>query len=271
MQQLLRQFIQSIRNPRGYGELVDQPRKRVISYFLALSLASVLIMLVPGLVAIERVSAQAIQLIHELPPFSVENGQLQFSGQMPYVISDRKGNPVFVIDTKADLASASGSVRQVRTGVVVLGDRVVIKNRGELMRQQYPLSQFSTPWGFSNDDLGQYIEQWQDRWHRNTVIFIIAALTITSVLRNIVYVLVTALLGKAVCRMRGLDLPYRRLVKLAVYATTLPIVLFTANSLFDLNIPRLNWILYGIAVVYLWLAVDSLKLPDEDSLAISED
>jgi len=183
----------------------------------------------------------------ELPDFKLENGKLEVSGAMP-VILESEGIPI-VIDTSPD--AEERILAQYDTVLLITSDKII---------QKYYINKSVT--NFSNfpglvltkDMLEQALPLVRPV---SIIIFIFAG--IFFILGKFITALIVSLIGMILNSSMRLNLSYRSIFKISVYAMTLPLIVCTVLDKVPVFIPFKWVIFYAIAFVYVYGAMNSIK------------
>lgn len=238
----------SITSFEKYRYFLRQSTGKAVLYLLLLAL-------VLGMVTFTNVIIEFNSIIDEftevfdttLPDFKLENGKLEVYSSMPVII-ENEGIPI-VIDTSPD--AEERILSQYDSVLLITSDKIIQKYY--VNKSVTDLSNFR---GFvlTKDDMQQALPL-----IKPISIFIFIFGGIFFILGKFISALLVSLAGMAINSSMKLNLSYRSIFKICVYAMTLPLLLCTVLDLVPMVIPFKWAVFYAIAFVYVYGAMYSIR------------
>jgi hypothetical protein len=199
-------------------------------------------------------------LIAQVPPMRVKDGTLSTPEARPYVVTGRGGGDArAVIDT----TGGTETLDQVRADVLITRDRILVRRSGVGPRV-FAVRDLVDAGGLEGRTVGPVeLASWLDGAARWIPIVVFPFAVGASYLYRITTVLVLAMIGTGIGRLRGLQLPYAMSFRLACVAITPLIVVDTILGLWDDAVPSV--VDLAIACGYLYLGIDANVGADPDA------
>lgn len=245
----------SITDTNFYRNFLDEPLKRAITYLLGVTLIFGSISMVRTIYDLNLNMNQTIDFFDKkVPDFKLENGELTVKGRMPLIIDEKNGD-ITIIDTTG--RTNESVLDKYEKGTFVSKDKIVRKE-SELQKREYYFSAAKEVTVTKNNVRGLVpLLKWI---YVITVLFGLLGFFISKLLNALFLSIIVAITFK----VSSIGLTFKDVYKLSLYALTLPIIISTILDIIPVYVPYF-WILYyGIALYYLWKAIDNIK---KDKLA----
>lgn len=264
MKDFLQQCLDSILRVEFYKEAITQPVSKALFYLFLLCLFLGTIIGLKLYYDISKATSYLTEsFITGSPNFTLENGKLFFAGAMPFRMETDK-EFLLIVDTTGK--TNEHTLDKYTRGIFISQDKLVTK-KNEIETTSVDLSQLKgiiitkeTVAGWL--PLLKYIG-----------LFCLAFSFIFYFLGKLCSALVLSVIGLLLGKLIKVNLPYESLLKVSLYALTLPLIF---DALIFLTIGQLPffWVLYyGIATGYiakaLLLVRDSLPKDDLPSPPLS--
>lgn len=242
---LIQQFSNSLWNFRSYKTLSQTKGGKSFVYILLLFLIIYTIGNVYVSVQINDViSSIGAAMQDSVPDFQLANGKFSFSGPMPYRIEDARS--LFIIDTTGQTSADefSGALN----GILITEDEMMIfqTSRTEILR----FSDLS-PLEISRDQIVQFLP------NINIIIWIGMVVWFFFAFAGKLFgILLLALLSMIASAMFNQKLNFLNQWNVAIYASTLPMLIKLINTLLGGPLSGAMFILYwGLAITYAFLGI----------------
>lgn len=242
------QMRESVIDFKFYRSIKDNKFSRSFIYLLLLfliiySISGTRIFITTRIVIDELVT----NLNQNAPEFSLENGEFNFEGKMPYYISSST-DEAFVIDTTGQVTESV--LKDVVSGMLITKDKVYVK-RNAVETREFSLTELKGI-NITKADVLEFLPKLS--W----IVIIFIAFGFIFVLGwKLLNAVILALLGLiANAAFRG-RLKFNNLMNISIYALTLPMLIQLAVNLYGYPIPSFGLIYWVISILYVVLAVKS--------------
>lgn len=247
---LISQFVNSLGKFQAYKYFVKQSLGKA---FLYLFLVSILLGGIGGIKFLSDFNSGINEVVQDfqsgVPDFQLKNGELEVNADMPYMIEDDQ-NGVVIIDTTG--TNDETILNDYENGIFISKHGVVNK---ENMFKTTKFD-FSSLQGITITK--EKVVNWLPYLKWLSVLIIVFGF-IFYFIGKLISVLIVSVCGIAIQSILKHKIGFKNLYKLAIYAMTLPILVNTIIDLTGLSIPYFTLIYYGIALLYLWMAIKALK------------
>lgn len=250
----LSQFRNSIVSFESYRHFLRQKVGRAVLYLLLLSL---ILSAVTGIKVLYDFNYGIDVMIRnfrtEVPNFVLKNGELTVDAPMPYYV-EKDEDFLFVIDTSGKLDESV--LNDYPEGIFLSRYEAVLKqNAFEIRKIDFSSLAGAT---ITKDEVINWLPllKWLS-------IFIIVFGFLFYFIGKLLSALLISLLGLIMSSAAKFRMEFGDLYKLSIYTLTLPMVIKALVGLAGINIPFFWLIYYGIAVFYLWKAIQLLKRDTE--------
>jgi Na+/alanine symporter len=182
----------------------------------------------------------------EAPEFRLENGTFVCQGKMPIV--KKSDGTVIIIDTTGKTNETV--LEKYDDGVFISSTKIVRKNDSFNSRTIF-FKDFT--WlNFTKQDMIRFINKWL------TPIVSIFALIFFGV-GKLINIFLVSLMGLIVNAFMQAKLLYANILKLSIYAITLPTAIKAILDIFDMRIPYFSLIYYIIAIFYIYRYLSEIR------------
>jgi hypothetical protein len=242
---LIQQFSNSLWNFRSYKNLSQTKGGKSFVYILLLFLFIYAIGNIYVSIQINDViSSVGAAMQENVPDFRLANGKFSFSGSMPYRIED--AGYLFIIDTTGQ--TSADDLRDVLNGILITEDEMIMQQTGrtEILRFS-DLSSLE----ISRDQIVQFLPS------INGIIWIGMAVWFFFAFAGKLFgILILALLSMIASAMFNQKLTFLNQWNVAIYASTLPMLIKLVNTLLGGPLSGVMFILYwGLAITYAFLGI----------------
>lgn len=258
---VFKEIAHSVYDIKGYVKFLENGKWKTFLYGLLLSLFYILASFVLPTAAGVMSSGGIENLLKEsVPEFTLKDGKLWVAEPVEYTLYDNVQGGISVrIDTDHAITGEISEVDLVafEKAIVMDADHILLKTNGEIMQASY------------NDlSLGD--------WNRETLFaellpfarLLMAAVSAAVILSAVLGFFAGALFAAALGSVLGSVLKYRldsaSLLKLAVHARTVPILIKVLLSLSPVWVPFPFVLNFGISAVYMWKAIGHIKLNHQE-------
>lgn len=242
----LTRLLKSITDFKFYQEFQKESIGKAFLYLIKLTIIFGTVSMVNPMLLFDRGIDQAQVFFQEkIPYFVFENGELNVSGEQPFIWEDEAKDLILVMDTSGRVGPEI--LADYREGFYITKDHAVYKPNG-IEKREFDFSQLKEA-KFTKDDVAAWIPNL--KWFG--ILLVIFGL-IAFLIGKIWSALWIAVLGLLICSG---NYRFAELYKLSVYALTLPIIIKSLNALLWIAVPWFGLIYYGIASFYIWKAIES--------------
>jgi hypothetical protein len=184
----------------------------------------------------------------EVPEFSLENGELKVEADMPMIISQTQEH-LFMIDTTGN--TDERVLEPYPNGLLITKHEFIQKENYGMRKQSFQALQGIV---LTKSDVVGFFP-----YLRFINIFVVIFGFIFHFIGKLISALWVAIAGVIISSSVKYKLPFGTHYKLSIYALTLPIILKAMFRILGVAVPFFGWIYYGIAIFYLWKAINMLK------------
>lgn len=201
---------------------------------------------------INSLDNNSAHLINQLPDIHIKKGQVELNQQKPYLIKNRSGQTVAIIDT-------TGSMNYIQDEhvMVLLTASDLIVRRGKNEFNTLNLSQVSE--FHLNKAL---VNQWLQTSRNALAPLSYGLFLLLSYIFAVLAMLLTALVGLAYSTAMHRTLKFSGVLRIAVAAATPSILLITVSSALGQSIA--GWIYIAFTLFYLLIGITSCSKPAEE-------
>jgi hypothetical protein len=250
---VFKQFFKSIYSPKDIAKFRFLGIGKTILYLFFLSLVSVIPSSYFFTTAINNgLEVTKATLKEEVPPFVIENGQLNTESSTPITI-DKDG---FKIIMDATGTVDSSEFENTDNVIALLKDEFVIVAGGQPQTTSYAM--FSDI-KITNKELLSFIETLEGFKLIFLPILILVIYIFSSGIKFI-EVSILALIGLFITSLLSRNVPYRQLWRMAAFSVTLPTVFFMVMATLQTDVPNgflINWF---VSIIVLGLALKEVPM-----------
>lgn len=251
---IFNQLFKSIYSPRDIAMFRYQGIGKTILYVFLLTLISI----IPSVLYLSSGIVNGINTVEksissELPPFLIENGELQSEEKAPVIINKENFTIIFDSTGTVDTAELSNS----KNTIAILKKEAYFMAGGQF--QSLPYSMFSDI-SLTNDDLLSMLSTVDSSLG---IIIPLLAVVIYIFASGMKFIEVSflALLGLFLKKMLNRNIQYRHTWRLAAYSVTLPTIFFTIMDSLQTVVPNGALINWFVAYIILFLAIKEIPQP----------
>lgn len=245
-------------NLSQYKRFSEQPWGKVISYLLLM----VLILGIPVLLSFvfdfnREVDNWAAEFNENIPEFVLKDGELTVSGEMPLIFEDVSGEDkrIVIIDTSGE--TDESVLDDYDIGMFISKKEAVIKQNA-VEKQTFSFAALKGE-EIHKADIEKYLSY--IKW---TGVFIVLFGLIYFFLAKLCTAVVLGFICLLFSTIQNCGLQYGQAFKITIYALTMP-TLFQALQQILAPGFVFGWsIYYTIALLYLWFAVRSIKIKQQE-------
>lgn len=244
---------------RFYPQVIKESSFKAVGYFLKLILiSSALIALYTLHTTLDFISNDMKDYAKKIPDFYVENGEMHFDEETKLEL-----NSFVSLYMKNDYSNNidSSFIPEDKLGVVVTKDKILFGNKSD----SSALLSFSDVDDISKQELMTNLESIDDSFSNKLLIYIaILFSTIIYVLINRIWLLLMYILLVLVCNILFVvKMKFRGFVKIAIYISTLPILLETfAICIGGKYTQSAEFVTFLIAGVYAFYSLRYIRISD---------
>ena len=251
---IFKQLIVSLYSPKDISTFRHQGLGKTILYILILTFLSIL----PSIYHFSTSMANGLETIKEtaqkeLPPFTIENGELFSEETVPLTIN--KSNFTFVFDSTGTIDQAD--IDRADNTIFILKKEVVYSASG--VSQSMPYSMFGNV-TITKDDLSSMLTS-VDSILPITIPIVSLIVFLISSLMKFIEVSILTLFGLALKNMLNKKSSYGQLFRMSAYSVTLPILFFTIMDALKTVVPNGFFIHWLVASIMLLLSLK--EIPSE--------
>jgi hypothetical protein len=251
---IFKQFFKSLYSPKDIAMFRFQGIGKTILFVFFLTFISILpsVFYISSAISTGMESAGRV-IKEELPAFSIEDGELKTTHNLPITIEENGFTIIFDSSGSIsvdDLADTNNVFALLKNDfVLIAGDQV----------QTYQYSMLNTM-KISKEDFLGFVNSIDDVMYiLIPIIFIFMYLFACAI--KFVEVSIFALLGLALRNLSGRKLQYRQLWRMAAYSITLPTFFFAIMAAFKTNVPNSFMINWFVGIIVLYLALNEIPKP----------
>lgn len=220
---------------------------KVILYLLVISLVIGVISLIPEINLYNRTIDEFIANIDtKIPDFTFADGKLEVKAEMPIIIEGE--GTIIIIDTSPNAEKILDSYDTI---MLITSDKIIQKNY-----VNKSITSLSRLQGLvmTKDSIRQVLPIMKP-----VGIFVFIFLFIFFICGKFISALIVSIIGLIINSAKNTRLSYRSIFKISVYSMTLPLLLCTVLDLLPVNITYLPLLVYIIASVYVYGAINTIK------------
>lgn len=267
-----RKIKKSIFNFEEYEKFVEEPLKKSFAYFFKLiAIFSFFVTCVLTYTVNTNVNKIQTALEREFPKFKIENNILSIENQdkFEYYLDDY--DLYLIMDQKAETYTGDFN----GNGLIMLKDKMIIRYRGFAEEIGY-----NSIGDTSNEKISDFFET--NDWKVLLLNMCIVMLLLNFILYSIIILLdvfTLSILGLIINTFIRTKLQYKDIVKISIYAMTLPIILYllyiALNTLFGTTIKFFQIAYSTISYIYLitvmlMMKADAIKNTQELQKVLEE-
>jgi Protein of unknown function (DUF1189) len=249
---IFKQLIVSLYSPKDIATFHQQGIGKTILYVFLLTLLAVL----PSFYYFNTSITTGFHVLedtvqNELPPFTIENGELVADEQTPVTINKNDFSIIFDSTGTVDQTDVSGSDNTI----LFLKNEVIYSVSGQSQSMPYSTLGDIT---LTQEDLLSVINS-IDSMLPVMIPLIDIIIYLFSASMKFIEVSVLALFGLALKNMMGKNISYRSLWRVAAYSVTLPTVFFTIMESLKTIVPSGFFIHWFVAIMMLVLTLKEIS------------
>lgn len=255
---IFKQLIVSLYSPKAIASWRNQGIGKTILFVFFLTFISIL----PTTIHMSNMMTDGVEIIQEtieeeLPPFTIENGQLISEEKAPITIYKRDFTLIFDATGELSASSLDHSI----DSIAFLKNEVVMTSGGNMEQFSYALLNDLT---LTKEDAMEFLSTLDSVFAIIIPIFFIIVYLFTSGMKFIGISLL-ALVGLLINTNNKDTISYRHIWRIAAYSVVLPTIFFTIMDVFQTTVPfgfLLNWV---VSIIVLILALK--EVPQEKNQA----
>ena len=251
---VFKQLIVSLYSPKDISTFRHQRIGKTIFYVLILTLLSIL----PSIYHFSTSMVNGMDTIKEtvqkeLPPFTIENGELFSEETVPLTIN--KSDFTFVFDSTGTINQAE--IDRANDTIFILKNELVYSASG--VSQSMPYSMFGDV-TITKDDLSSMLTS-VDSILPITIPIVSLIVFLFSSLMKFIEISILALFGLALKNILNKKSSYGQLWRMSAYSVTLPTLFFTIMDALKTVVPNGFFIHWLVALIMLLLSLK--EIPSE--------
>jgi Protein of unknown function (DUF1189) len=251
---LFKQLIVSLYSPKDISTFRQQRVGKTILYVLILTLLSIL----PSIYHFNTAMVNGMDTIKEtvqknLPPFTIENGELFSEETVPLTIN--KSDFTFIFDSTGTINQAK--IDRANDTIFILKNELVYSASG--VSQSMPYSMFGDV-TITKDDLSSMLTS-VDSILPITIPIVSLIVFLFSSIMKFIEVSILALFGLALKNILNKKSSYGQLWRMSAYSVTLPTLFFTIMDALKTVVPNGFFIHWLVAFIMLLLSLK--EIPSE--------
>ncbi len=262
----------SIVNIEKYPELATLGFPKAINYLIKLVAILAIVICVGMVYQISKAVNEAVNYIeNSFPNFSYQEGILDVQADDPIIIEENEYAGKIIIDTKTEdqekINQYTKEIEEVGNGIIILKDKILIKNQLVLGTTTYEYSQMLGQMGitrFEKQDIINYARGMQMiSLYISLFIALLIYAFIIYFLNTLVNVLLISVFGYLASLFTRIKMRYVALFNMSVYSITLSMLLniiyVIVNIFTSFNIEYFDVMYISVAVIYLFAAIFMIK------------
>ncbi|HHU78539.1 MAG: DUF1189 domain-containing protein [Caldicoprobacterales bacterium] len=257
---LVQQFTNSLWNFRSYRSLSRMKGGKSFLYiFLLFLLIYVIGSTYTGAQFGNIIGHMQTALAENVPDFKLADGKFSFAGEMPYKISE--DGFLMVIDTTGQ--TTLDDFKNVANGVLITEDEVSVVNMSRVETTPFSMME---PLEISKDQIIQFLPGLK-------VLLIIgmAFWFLFAFAGKLFGILLLSLIAMIATSMFQKRLTFLNQWNVAVYASTLPMLVKLLNSLSGGPLRGFMFVIYwGLAITYVFLGIYNMSDKNDESVQVME-
>lgn len=242
-------FIKSLYDFKGYAKFLTHSALKVTAYFLLVAGIFGALSSIPSIPEVKQTQHLIDNHVSEIPEFQIKDNKLQVDGIK--IIKDEK--MILKFDPNTDDLEQFKDVK----AVMFFGkDSLHVKQAdGSFANTKY--DKFTnTP--MNKKFLTDYAESL-----KVTPYMLAMMSAVKSIFIGLMMALITAFVSLQFTKMGGMRLKFGELLKLSIYATTIPIIVYGILCAIGITFPFIAWILIIIPVLYVRRAINLMMAEEE--------
>lgn len=252
----INQLWKSISNFQFYKSLQNESLGKAFLYLTKVVIIFGIISLIRPVLGFDLgVDMARENFIESVPDFVFDDGVLTVTGEQPYIWEEDEDDYIIAMDTSGQIGPEI--LDDYNDGVFITNHYFIVKQNG-IEKRELDFSQLVGA-KFTKDDVAEWIPY--AKWANG---FIVIFGLIGFLAGKLWSALFIALLGLMICSGKY---QFVNLYKISIYALTLPIIIKTFISLLGKPIPWFGLVYYGIALFYMWKAIDTIRNDDKALMA----
>ena len=262
----------SLVNIERYPELAVEGFPRAISYLVKIVAILTIVICIGITYEIYGAINKGVDYIESnFPDFSYQEGVLDVKADDPIIIEENEYVGKIIIDTKTDdqekINDYTNQVTEKGNGIIILKNKILIKNQAILGTTTYEYSQMLGQMGitrFEKQDIVNYARGTQMiSMYISVFVAIFIYAFVVYFLNTLVNVLLISVFGYLASLISKVKMRYVAVFNMAVYSITLSMLLniiyVIINMFTDFNIEYFDVMYISVAVIYLFAAIFMIK------------
>ncbi len=257
---LIQQFIHSLWDFRSYPALAKtRGGKSFLYIFLLFTLSFAIFSVKVGVESNQMIDTIQTVMQNDVPDFRLEGGQFSFDGPQPYIVQEDAFT--FIIDTTGE--TQLEDLAYVLNGLFITDTELIAINSGRTEITSFQ----SIPIDLTKDQIVNFMPSLL------ALVYIFLAIWYVFAFgAKLLGILILALITMIATALFRQNLTFVNQWNIAIYASTLPIVLKSLHSLANAPLTGFFFLIYwSIAITYVFLGVYALSkengaAPDTDSI-----
>lgn len=254
---LTAQFTNSLYNFKAYGALARIRGGKSFLYIFLIFTLSYAIFTINAGVRTHQVLTQVQQAIQaDVPDFRLEDGRFFFAGPQPYRVEEE--GFVFIIDTTGE--TVREDLAGVLSGLLITETELITVSGGRM--EIFPFDQ--VPITITKDQVIEFIP------NITGLLYIALAIWYFFAFGGKLFgILILALIGMIAAGIFNQKLTFGQLWNIAIYASTLPILVKAFHAVAGYPLAGWFFILYwALAITYVFLGIHAMSQDTEDRNAM---
>lgn len=267
-----KKLVCSVGKIESYPEMATEGVPKAISYMIKLVAILAVVVCLGIVYQTNQVLTEGIDYLNkDFPDFSYQEGTLTVVSEQPIILEEAKLVGKVIVDTKEhteeEINQYTNSLTEAGNGVVVLKDKIIIKNESITGTITYAYQDILGQVGiteFTKQDVINFAASSQMiQLYLSLFITMFMYAFVMYFLNTLTYVLVVSLFGSIANLVTKLRMRYAAIFNMAVYAITLStllnIVYVGVNIWIPFGIKYFEVMYISVAVVYLVAAIFMIK------------
>ena len=263
----------SIFNVEKYPELAVEGVPRVIGYLAKIVAVLTIVICVCLIIKTNQIVKQAVDFVEtSFPDFSYQDGILDVKADEALKYENDYIGKV-IVDTKIDteqeenISNYTQEIEQKGNGVIILKDRIIIKNEAIMGTAAYEYSNVLNQMGFTNFDKNGVVKYARGTQMASLYISVFITIFIYAFsmyfLNTLMYVLMCSIFGYFASLFAKVKIRYAAIFNMAVYAITLSTILniiyIVCRLFMNFSIQYFEVMYISVATIYLFAAIFIIK------------
>lgn len=259
--------LDAIKNFEKYEDFALESTKEVFKYFIKLILVFVVVISIVFTYRFYTLANQAISYIkNELPELTFEANELKLASEEPIMIENENNIvSILIMDTNSEekLEEYRSKVDLFGNGIILLKDRVIIRNNLLANEMTYDYKTIAQAYGISDFDkpvLEGYLTNLnQIPMYISAFFIIIIYLFCIYFISALIDSFMLGILAWILAKIAMVKMKFKNGFHIGVYALTLPILLnmlyIVINQLTGFEISKFQWMYSIISYIYVFIAI----------------